>query len=145
MQNQTNVYVKRTFNCSQKELFNWVTNPELLVQWFGPSFLKTGSVETDPRKGGSYRIQMIPETGSSFYITGQYLEVIHYSQINFSYSYEGISEPMPDSEVHINLEEAGSHTVHLSLTQKFSTTPPEMGRRTQAWEFMMGRLADLLG
>lgn len=144
MAHHTNVYVNRTFNCSQKELFHWVTDPELLVQWFGPSFLKTVSAETDPQKGGSYRIQMLQESGEAFYIKGEYLEIIHYSQVAFSYSYEGLQNPMPDSEVRIHLEETGPQTVNLSLVQKFSTTPPEMERRTEAWNYMLGVLEDLL-
>ena len=52
------VFVNRTFSCNVDILFDWLTDPSLLVQWFGPEGFEVGEVKSNLMIGGAYSIEL---------------------------------------------------------------------------------------
>ncbi len=141
MDKTTNVYVSREFNCGKPELFQWLIDPVLLSSWFGPKTFKPGKIETNPKKGGFFKIELIKPDGSSFFVTGEYLEIQEYETLHFSFGYQGMKNPPPNSHISITLESIDPKTTRLSLVQKFEIVPPDMASRTTVWQNMLLKLS----
>ncbi|MCE7991519.1 MAG: SRPBCC domain-containing protein [Roseivirga sp.] len=137
------VYVKREFNTSSTRLFPWLTEPELIAQWFGPKDFKVSSVQTDLSIGGSYFIELVKTNQAGFSIAGKYLVISSPVELSFSLQYEGLPIPPPDSTVTFKLTTLATNKTQLSMTQEFVTEPVgiDMSKRTQAWEYMLEVLA----
>lgn len=140
----TNVYVSRTFDCDRIELFDWLSNPAKIAQWFGPKNFRIGKVISDLTIGGSISIEMIPPNGHPFFVQGGYLEINSPESLQFSLRYVGLSSPPPDSVVEISLHKLNENRTKLYLVQKFKSIPSNMEKRTKAWNWMMERLNSLL-
>ncbi len=142
MANENKVYVQRTFECSPEALFDWLTIPELIVQWFGPEGFTTGEVKSEPIEGGSYSIQLEKKPDMSFTVYGEYLEIKKPELIRFSYHYDGLAG-RPPSIVQFSLTEKEREATELSMIQTFEVSTPDFSTRTAAWNFMLQRLHDL--
>lgn len=134
------IYVDRSFACSAHELFNWITQPQLLAKWFGPEHLTVANVKAKVRLGGNYRIELLKPNGERFLIAGDYLKMERPYKLHFSFTYKGIKDAPPKSVVKITIEEIDPRTSKLSLVQEFETSPPDIENRTRAWEYMFERL-----
>ena len=140
MTRTTNIYISRTFNCSTKQLFDWMVNPKLLAKWFGPKHVSTGMIESDLKVGGNYRIELLKVQGNRFFIEGQYIEIKKPTKLVFSFKYEGLVNTPPDSVVTIIIEEIEPSISKLSLIQKFELAPTDIENRTKAWKNMFEKL-----
>lgn len=145
MHRANSVYIKRTFNCSAAELWNWIVEPSLLVQWFGPKRMTVGRVESDLRMGGPYSIELLKPSGGKILIEGKYLEIEPASKLTFSFQYSGIPSPPPDSIVRMSISEMEAGQCALSFVQEFDAVPADMESRTVAWEGMFLKLHGLIG
>ena len=134
------MYLNRVFNCSVEALFQWMVDPVLLAQWFGPKHLAVGQIENVLEEGGPYRIELRKVNENSFFIEGEYLKIKKPHQLVFSYHYRGLKNPPPDSIVEISLLPLGDKQTKLSLIQRFSSVPLDLDTRTQAWEYMFSIL-----
>ena len=135
------VFLERSFNTSAIELYNWFVEPSLLAQWFGPQNTTVGKVETDVRVGGRYSIELNFEAGGGFKVVGQYEVLQSPHLLAFTFQYEGLPNPAPNSLVTIRLQETSSEQTVVSFTQAFELEPDNMQSRTVAWNYMF----DLLG
>ncbi|WP_411030131.1 SRPBCC family protein [Spongiimicrobium sp. 3-5] len=136
----TSVYVQREFECTPKELFRWISDPNSLAQWFGPKQLKVGAVEMDVRVGGTYSIELLRPDNTGFYIKGHYTEIEQDHKLTFTFEYYGIDNKPPNSLVKIYIEEITTSASRLSLEQKFVTMSTDMENRSAAWRYMMEQL-----
>ncbi|MBR1124504.1 SRPBCC domain-containing protein [Bradyrhizobium lablabi] len=85
--------------------------PEKLVQWFGPSKIKPGTLkaEMDVRVGGRYRISFVHESGEYSEVGGVYREVVPNRRLEFSWAWH--STPERESLVRIELKPDGAATL----------------------------------
>lgn len=140
METANTIYINRKFNCPKLELFEWLTKPQLIAQWFGPKRLSVGHVQTDLKIGGEYRIELLKADGQHFFILGAYQKISRPDQLVFSFKYEGLSSAPPESLVKITIEEITPKQSHLYLMQEFKTIPTDMESRTAAWNAMFSEL-----
>jgi uncharacterized protein YndB with AHSA1/START domain len=79
------------------------TDPEKLVQWFGPAQVKPGTMraDLDVRVGGRYRISFTGESGEYFEVGGIYREVVPSERLVFSWAWH--STPERESLVTVSL------------------------------------------
>ena len=140
---QHRVFLKRTFNTTASELYRWFVQPELVAQWFGPQNTTVGKVQTDVRVGGQYRIELLFAKGGGFDVVGNYEVLQAPHLLAFTFRYEGLPNPAPDSLITIRLEETGSEQTTVSFTQAFEQEPANMESRTLAWNYMFDKLAHL--
>ena len=140
METVNKIIVSRKFNCPPAELFDWLIQPGLIVQWFGPKHLSIGAVQTDIRVDGNYSIELINADQKSFYIKGKYIEISKPAYLVFTFQYFGLPSAPPDSLVKIKLEKIAQNQSLLTLIQDFKHTPSDMDSRTKAWEQMLQNL-----
>ena len=141
--NTNSVYVNHSFACNAEALFDWLTTPELLTQWFGPKGYSVGKVENELVQGGSYSIELNNES-ISFTIKGKYTQIVKPKELNFTYNYVGLVTPPPPSVVRIILRELSEENTSLSLIQEFESPSHDMEKRTVAWNHMMTFLQKLV-
>ena len=143
MEKANSVYLQREFQCSAQRLFEWMTQAELLAQWFGPKNCKVTEARMDLRVGGDYFIRLERENGSGFSIRGKYLEISKPKSVHFSFAYEGLNGAPPESVVKITIEQLDERRSSLSLIQEFDSRPADMEKRTLAWEHMLLLVSEL--
>jgi len=143
MTNENKVYVQRTFECSADSLFDWITMPELIVQWFGPPGFTAIKVDADLTVGGQYIIELAKDETSAFKVRGEYIEIRKPHSLKFTYQYENISSSPPPSKISFSLKELGVDKTELLLIQEFSSAVPNLSGRTNAWSLMFNRLSNL--
>ncbi len=140
--NQNKVYLKRLFNCPPEQLFNFLTSPSLIAQWFGPQHLTVESVESELKTGGTYCIKMLKENEAVFSITGTYLAIQKPSLLQFSYEYLGLSG-RPKSTVTFSISRIQNDQSELRMVQEFEAPTPDFETRTDAWKSMLEKIAVL--
>ncbi len=137
------VYVNRSFECGIHELFDWLTQPELIAQWFGPEGLHVVAIENEPQVEGVYRMKLQKQNGQTFEIHGQYLTWHPPNLVQFTYQYEGLPDPPPPSQVTFRLNITGPQKTQLAMIQEFESEVPDFTTRTRAWNFMLSQLRRL--
>ena len=97
------------------------TEPENLMQWFGPAAVTPGTTraELDVRVGGRYRISFNNAKGEHNEVGGVYREVVPNERLLFSWAWH--STPERESLVTVSLKPDGAGTL--------LTLPPRAVRR----------------
>jgi len=94
----------RYLRAEPEKVFAAWTDPEKLVQWFGPSRIKPGSAraELDVRVGGRYRISFSHESDEYSEVGGVYREVVPNRRLVFTWAWH--STPERESLVTVELK-----------------------------------------
>ncbi|MGX9426323.1 SRPBCC family protein [Bradyrhizobium sp. LeoA1S1] len=115
------------------------TEPENLVQWFGPANVKPGSVqaELDVRAGGRYRISFTGNDGEYHQVGGVYREVVPNERLVFTWAWH--STPERESLVTVSLRSDGAGTLltfhHEQFVDETARDDHERG-----WSESLGKL-----
>ncbi|MDE2379486.1 MAG: SRPBCC domain-containing protein [Bradyrhizobium sp.] len=101
----------RRLRAGPEKVYAAWTNPENLVQWFGPSGVQPGSTraDLDVRVGGRYRISFKRNDGEYFEVGGIYREVVPNERLVFSWAWH--STPERESVVTVSLKPDGAGTL----------------------------------
>lgn len=112
-------------------VFSFFVDPVKIIRWKGIH------AELDPRPGGIYRVDI----NGSDVARGEYLEVLPYYRIVFTWGWEGENSPLPP----------GSSTVEISLTPEGDGTrvilrhrglPPQLKAvHAEGWDHFLPRLS----
>ena len=111
-------------------VFSFFTDPQQMTKWKGQS------ATLDPRPGGIYRVDMNGENIAR----GEYVEVVPYSRVVFTWGWEGDDSPLPPgaSTVEVSLTPDGDGTIvrlrHLGLS------PEQRQAHAEGWELYLPRL-----
>lgn len=117
---------------SPKTVFDFFTDPGLMVQWMGRV------VETDPRPGGSFRCEIKDDTIAS----GEYVAVEPPERVVFTWGWNGedsVTKPGSSTvEVLLASEREGTHVrlIHTDLPSAESAT-----KHGHGWRHYLDRLA----
>jgi len=120
------------------------TDPDELAKWFGPEGFSVGSLDSDPRVGGTYRIEMQPPEGDPFYLGGEFREVDPPGRLAFTFVYE---EPDPDDVetlVELSFRDRGDST-EVAFTQGRFKTEARRQLHRDGWRDSFDRLAQVMG
>jgi len=111
--------LKRRLNAGCKKVYAAWADGEKLAQWFGPSQVKSGSVnaELDVRVGGRYRISFEGEGGEYHEVGGVYREVVPNERLVFSWAWH--STPERESLVTVQLKPDGAGTLLTFRHEQF--------------------------
>ena len=114
MLTQPSLTINRRLNAPPAKVYAAWTDPEKIVQWFGPAATILGSVKAkmDVRVGGSFRISFNTDDGQYHEVGGTYREVVPDERLVFSWAWH--STPERESVVTVTLKDDGSGTL-LSL------------------------------
>ncbi len=137
------VYITRVVRHSIDKVFDALTNPELVLQWFGPIEMETTSANIDLKVGGEYTFVIQRPDGSDFRIRGEYKEISPPEKLVFTAQYTGLGNASDIiSIVNIDLRVTDNGT-EISLSQAFDLIPADIERRTKSWELMFERIEAL--
>jgi uncharacterized protein YndB with AHSA1/START domain len=107
------VVIKRRFAASPELVFRAHTEPSLIQQWLlGPDGWSMPVCINDPRPGGHFRYEWTNDTGASFHITGEFIEVTPFSRI-VHVERMHLPDPTPDNHIVTTFTEDGSGTLMI--------------------------------
>jgi uncharacterized protein YndB with AHSA1/START domain len=135
--------IVRTLPAARARVFAAFSNPDELAKWFGPEGFSVGSLDSDPRVGGTYRIEMQPPEGDPFYLGGEFREVDPPGRLAFTFVYE---DPDPDDVetlVELSFRDRGEST-EVVFTQGPFKTEARRELHRDGWTDSFDRLAQVI-
>ena len=135
--------MKRVIHAPRPLVFNALTEPDELAEWWGPSGFTAPSVEVDLRVGGSYRFAMQPPDGDLFYLSGEFRKVDPPAHLAYTFRWE---DPDPDDRetlVTLSLQDLGEST-ELVFAQRAFATQARRALHEQGWTDCLDRLQELM-
>ena len=87
------LHLEGMMQAPRERVFAVLTEPEELARWWGPAGVSTPGIELDLRPGGSYRFEMQPPEGETFFLRGEFREVDPPARVSYTFRWE---EPDPD-------------------------------------------------
>jgi uncharacterized protein YndB with AHSA1/START domain len=118
----------RIIKAPPAKVFEAITEPALILQWWGPDAGLTLSAEADVRPGGRFSIVFQMLNGSRHNPTGIYREVIQNQKLTFTWEWPGM--PERESFVTFLLKPVDGGT---ELTLIHEQLPDEAARASHEW------------
>ncbi|HWE47750.1 MAG TPA: SRPBCC domain-containing protein [Caulobacteraceae bacterium] len=134
--------IVRRINAPPAKVWAAITQPELMMQWWGPDAGPTLSVVADVRPGGRFSVVFRLLNGDEHNPTGIYREVAPEKKLVFTWDLSGA--PEPESLVTFRLEPLDGGT-ELTLTHE--RLPDENARSSHehGWNGLLDKLPVFLG
>jgi uncharacterized protein YndB with AHSA1/START domain len=113
-------------------VFAFFTDADKMVQWKG------SEAQLDPRPGGIYRVDVMPGNVAR----GQYVEVVPYSRVVFTWGWEGENPLIPPggSTVEVTFVRDGDGTI-VRLVHRDLATAQQRHEHAGGWDMFLPRLA----
>jgi uncharacterized protein YndB with AHSA1/START domain len=89
----TSLTLVRRIKARPSIVFDAVTTPEGIVQWWGPDAGPVLIAEADPRKGGRYRVRFRLLDGTEHECSGEYLDVVRPERVLMSWRWKDREDP----------------------------------------------------
>lgn len=136
------VTIIRRIKAPPAKVWAAITQPELMMRWWGPDAGPTLSVVADVRPGGRFSVVFRLLNGEEHNPTGIYQEVVPEQRLVFTWDLPGAQEPQ--SLVTFRLEPFEGGTT-LTLTHEH--LPDEDARKSheQGWNGLLDKLPLFLG
>jgi uncharacterized protein YndB with AHSA1/START domain len=119
-------------------VFDALTKPEGIVQWWGPDDGPVLIAETDVRVGGRFRIRFRMRDGSEHESSGEYLEVRSPERLAMSWRWLG-DEDAKESRLEFELRAVAGGT-ELTLTHSALATAQTRRSHEQGWSGALDKL-----
>lgn len=135
--------LERRLNAAPATVWRAFTDPAVLARWWGPAGFTVPAADVDCRVGGSYRIEMLGESGYCNTITGAYKVVEPPRRLVMSWTWEQDSLAGVEMEVEISLAPDGPGT---RLLVEHRGLPRETARDSHrdGWNGGLARLEAML-
>ncbi len=136
------VTIVRRIKASPARVYTAITEPKLMMQWWGPDAGPTLKAEADVRPGGRFSIVFRLLDGSEHNPTGVYQEVVPEKKLVFTWEWPGM--PERESLVTFLLEPFDGGT---ELTLIHAQLPDEAARESHkaGWSGWFDKLSSFLG
>jgi uncharacterized protein YndB with AHSA1/START domain len=136
----TSLTLVRRIKARQSIVFDAMTTPEGIANWWGPDDAKVLIAESDPRKGGRFRVRFRSPDGTEHESSGEFLEVVRPERIVMSWRWRGGMEDPNESRVEFVLRVTAEGT---EITFSHSLLRDEETRRSheEGWSGALGKLA----
>lgn len=134
--------IVRRIKAPPGKIYAALTEPKLMIRWWGPDAGPTLSAEADVRPGGRFSIVFRLLNGDEHNPTGVYQEVVPDRKLVFTWEWPGM--PERDSLVTFLLEPSEGGT---RLTLRHERLPNEETRRSHedGWNGFLDKLLVFLG
>ncbi len=86
----TEILLEREFDAPRALVWEAMTNPEYVPQWWGPRRLTTMVEKMDVRPGGAWRFVQRDADGNEYGFRGEYREIVPPERIAFTFEFEGM-------------------------------------------------------
>ena len=136
------VTIVRRIKAPPAAIWAAITQPELMMRWWGPDAGQTLSVVADVRPGGQFSVVFRLLNGDEHNPTGVYREVVTEKKLVFTWDLPGTAEPV--TLVTFRLEPFDGGT-ELTLTHE--CLPDEEARLSheRGWTGLLDKLPAFLG
>jgi uncharacterized protein YndB with AHSA1/START domain len=132
----------REFAAPREAVFRAFTDPQELMQWFGPADeFAVPIAEVDLRVGGAYVIEIRDPSGKVLRVGGIYREIVSPARLVFTWQWEGNPR---ETLVTIELAEIAGRT-ELRLTHERFVDAGERDAHGTGWSGSFDRLSRHLG
>jgi uncharacterized protein YndB with AHSA1/START domain len=111
----TSLTLVRRIKARPQVVFEAITTPEGIAQWWGPDAGPVVVAEVDPRAGGRYRVRFRMLDGSEHESSGEFLEFVRPERVVMSWRWTGGAEDPGESRLEILLKAIPEGT-ELTLT-----------------------------
>lgn len=134
--------IVRRIKAPPSKVWAAITQPELMLQWWGPDAGPTLSVVAEVRPGGRFSVVFRLLNGDEHNPTGIYQQVVPEKTLAFTWDFPGAQEPQ--SLVTFQLEPFDGGTM-LTLTHE--RLPDEAARisHEKGWNGLFDKLSVFLG
>ena len=130
----TSLTIMRRIRARPSIVFDALTTPDGIAQWWGPDAGPVLLAETDVRIGGRFRVRFRMLDGTEHESTGEYLEVVESKRLVMSWQWTSGGEPEEDGEesrIEIDLKSIDAGTeitfTHARLRTEGSRVSHERG------------------
>ncbi len=139
MLTQPSLTLARRLKAPAAKVFEAWTDPQKIVQWFGPAptLVETVKADMDVTVGGHFRISFKTDDGDYHEVGGKYLEVTPNERLVFSWAWH--STPERVSQVTVVLREEGDVTLLTLTHDKFFNEAARDGH-TRGWTGTLDKL-----
>jgi uncharacterized protein YndB with AHSA1/START domain len=142
------ILITREFDAPRELVFKAFTEPELLSQWWGPSYLSTRVDTMDVRPGGQWRFINRDAQGKEYAFHGVYHEILAPERIIDTFEFEGLPQTGHVSLETLTLEELPGGRTRLTSQSVFRSVADRDGMLQSGMEEGVNesydRLAELL-
>jgi uncharacterized protein YndB with AHSA1/START domain len=130
--------ITRWLPASPERCFRAWTDPQALMQWFGPGEIEVLHAESDPRVGGRYRILARSPGGEEHDVSGVFQEVVPNRKLVFTWAWGS----MPESQSLVTVEfVANGSATTLTLTHAQFADEGARDRHHHGWSGSLDKLA----
>jgi len=140
------VTISCDFSAPPSLVFRAHTEPELLMNWWGPATLTMTIESYDVRPGGKWRIVHVDPAGNEHGFRGEFHEIRKDSLLRYTFEYEGAPGHIVQKNVTFEAIDGGTRVVDHS---KFDSLEAMQGMVNSGMEPGMreslARLTELLG
>lgn len=112
------VTLSRVFDAPRALVYQTVTDPALMGQWWGPAYLTTQVEHYDVHVGGEWRMIQSDADGNTYAFHGEFREVVPPERLVYTFIFEGAPEHEVIETMH--LEDLNGKT-RLTTTDVFAT------------------------
>jgi uncharacterized protein YndB with AHSA1/START domain len=134
--------LRATIPAPRARVFEMLTEPKLLAEWWGPRGFASEVTEQELRSGGRYRIAMTPPGGETFHLEGAYREVVPPERVSFTFIWDPPAADDRETLAELTLREKGGGT-DLELLQGPFTTEQRLDLHREGWSDSLARLREL--
>lgn len=134
--------IVRRIKASPARIWAAITQPDQMLQWWGPDAGPTLSVVADVRPGGRFSVVFRLLNGNEYNPTGIYREVVPEKKLVFTWDLPGAAEP--ESLVTFRLEPFDGGTV-LTLTHERLPDEEARASHEHGWSGLLDKLPVFLG
>jgi uncharacterized protein YndB with AHSA1/START domain len=137
------LHLENEMPAAPERVFEALTDPERLKQWWGPNGFTTPQIDLDLRVGGAYRFTMQPPEGERFHLRGEFREIEPPKRIAYTFEWE---EPAPgdvETLAVLTLRDLGGST-ELVLDQGEFTTEERLELHRGGWSEALEKLRQAL-
>jgi uncharacterized protein YndB with AHSA1/START domain len=113
---QQQIIVTRDFDAPLKLVYKVFTDPELIPQWWGPSYLTTQVEKMETRPGGMWRFIQHDTEGKEYPFHGVYHQVSP-EQIVYTFEYEGVPGHVALETIRLEEREGKTRMTDITVFQ----------------------------
>ena len=139
----TSLTLVRQIRARPSIVFEALTAPDGIAQWWGPDGGPVLLAETDVRIGGRYRVRFRRLDGTEHESAGEYLEIVEPKRLVMSWQWTSGGEPEEAREVsriEIDLKRIDTGT-EITFTHALLRTQASRASHEQGWAGALDKLA----
>ena len=134
--------VRRVLPAPPDIVYDEWLDPVGMAEWMCPRPARAVKIALEPLVGGSLHID-IEDSGSSLYVTGQYVELDRPRRLRFTWSCSAWADPSAQSVVTVSLEDHGADQTMMTIEHE-QLPPEETDSHRRGWPAVAVQLEDAL-